>query len=96
MGECYISLCYLLSTFFIKYKIIGFLILLIPVSQIIIQIFNQFLTLRVNNHMYTTGDGAAYTYSGAASEIDASKLNYEIDYIRLYQKNDGKSQINLK
>ena len=39
-----ISISYLLSTFFIKYKIIGFLILIIPVSQIIIQIFNQLLT----------------------------------------------------
>jgi beta-glucanase (GH16 family) len=59
-------------------------------------IFNQALCIRLNNHMYTTGDGAAYTYTGVSSEIDASKLNYEIDYIRLYQKNDGKSQINLK
>ena len=38
-----IILSYLLSTFFIKIKIIGFIILLIPVSQLFIQIFNQFL-----------------------------------------------------
>jgi hypothetical protein len=59
-------------------------------------IFEQFLCINLNNHMHTTGAGAAYTYKGAASEIDASKINYEIDYIRLYQKNDGKSEINLK
>ena len=59
-------------------------------------IFDQFLCIRLNNHMYTTGDGAAYTYEGSADDIDASNLNYEIDYIRLYQKNDGKSAINLK
>lgn len=39
-----VSITYLLSTFFIKMKVIGFLILLIPVSQIIIQIYNHFLT----------------------------------------------------
>ena len=59
-------------------------------------VFDQFLYVRLNNHMYSTGDGAAYTYTGNASDIDASKLNYEIDYIRLYQKNDGKSKIYLK
>ena len=59
-------------------------------------IFDSFLCIRLNNHMYTTGEGAAYVYKGAASDIDASKLNYEIDYIRLYQKNDGKSAINVK
>ncbi len=59
-------------------------------------IFNQAVCLRLNNHMYTTGEGAAYTYTGNADEIDASKLNYEIDYIRLYQKNDGKSEITFK
>lgn len=58
--------------------------------------FEQFLCVRLNNHMYTVGEGAAYKYQGAASEIDASALNYEIDYIRLYQKNDGKSQIIFK
>ncbi|MBQ9355072.1 MAG: family 16 glycosylhydrolase [Clostridia bacterium] len=57
-------------------------------------IFEQFLCIRLNNHMYTTGDGAAYKYSGDATEIDPSKINFEIDYIRLYQKNNGK--INLK
>lgn len=57
-------------------------------------IFEQFLCIRLNNHMYTTGDGAAYTYNGNASEIDASKINFEIDYIRLYQKDNG--EINLK
>lgn len=59
-------------------------------------IFNQAVCLRINNQMYTTGEGAAYTYNGNADEIDASKLNYEIDYIRLYQKNDGKSEITFK
>ena len=59
-------------------------------------IFNQAVCIRLNNHMYTTGEGAAYTYTGNADEIDASKLNYEIDYIRLYQKNDGKSEITFK
>ena len=39
-----ISISYLLSMFFIKYRVLGFLILLIPVSQIIIQIFNHILT----------------------------------------------------
>lgn len=57
-------------------------------------IFEQFLCIRLNNHMYTTGDGAAYIYSGDATEIDPSKINFEIDYIRLYQKDNGK--INLK
>lgn len=57
-------------------------------------IFEQFLCIRLNNHMYTTGDGAAYAYNGNASEIDASKINFEIDYIRLYQKDNG--EINLK
>ena len=59
-------------------------------------IFDQFLCIRLNNHMYTTGAGAAHKYEGSASDIDVSKLDYEIDYIRLYQKNDGKSAINLK
>ncbi|MBO5322123.1 MAG: family 16 glycosylhydrolase [Clostridia bacterium] len=54
-------------------------------------IFDQFLAIRLNNHMYT--EGGAYNYSGSTS-IDASKLNYEIDYIQLYQKNNG--EINLK
>ena len=57
-------------------------------------IFEQFLCIRLNNHMYTTGDGAAYTYNSNASEIDASKIKFEIDYIRLYQKDNG--EINLK
>ena len=57
-------------------------------------IFNQYLYLRLNNHMYTAGDGAAYTYQGNADDIDAAALNYEIDYIRLYQKANG--EINLK
>ena len=56
-------------------------------------LFEQFLCIRLNNHMYTKGGFYEFTGSGS---IDASKLNYEIDYIRLYQKNDGKSQINLK
>jgi beta-glucanase (GH16 family) len=56
-------------------------------------IFEQFLCVRLNNHMHTYGGYYAYNGSG---NIDVSKLNYEIDYIRLYQKNDGKSQINLK
>ncbi len=59
-------------------------------------IFNQALCIRLNNHMYTTGDGAAYTYAGDAEEIDPSKLSYEIDYIRVYQKNDGKSEITFR
>jgi beta-glucanase (GH16 family) len=59
-------------------------------------IFNQPLYILINNQMYTTGEGAAYTYKGDATEIDASKLNYEIDYIRLYQKKDGKSEINFQ
>ena len=57
-------------------------------------IFDQFLCIRLNNHMYTTGAGAAHKYDGSASDIDVSKLNYEIDYIRLYQKDNG--EINLK
>lgn len=57
-------------------------------------IFNQYMYLRLNNHMYTAGDGAAYKYDGNADEIDASALDYEIDYIRLYQKANG--EINLK
>ena len=59
-------------------------------------IFEQFVCIRLNNHMYTPGEGSAYTYTGNASDIDASELNYEIDYIRLYQKNDGKSAINFR
>ena len=39
-----LGISYLLSTFFIKCRILGFLILIVPVSQIIIQIFNHFLT----------------------------------------------------
>ena len=57
-------------------------------------IFNQFMYLRLNNHMYTVGDGASYTYQGNASEINPEDLTYEIDYIRLYQTADG--EINLK
>ncbi len=59
-------------------------------------LFEQFVCVRLNNHMYTVGDGAAYQYQGAATEIDASQLDYEVDYIRIYQKNDGKSQIIFK
>lgn len=57
-------------------------------------IFNQFMYLRLNNHMYTVGDGASYSYKGNASEINPEDLTYEIDYIRLYQTSDG--EINLK
>ena len=39
-----ISISFILSKYFISLRIIGFLILLIPVNQIIIQIVNQFLT----------------------------------------------------
>ncbi len=56
-------------------------------------IFNQYLSICLNNHMYTKG--GAYEYTGSGN-IDPTKLNYEIDYIRLYQKNDGKSEIILK
>ena len=56
-------------------------------------IFDQFLSIRLNNHMYTPG--GRYEYSSLTS-IDESKLNYEIDYIKIEQKNDGKSAINLK
>lgn len=57
-------------------------------------IFNQFMYPIITNHMYNIGKG----YSGLQSEIDANlnNLTYEIDYLRLYQKNDGKSEINLK
>ena len=61
-------------------------------------IFNQFMYPIVTNYMYTTGEGASYAYDGNASDILANlgNLTYEIDYIRLYQKNDGKSAINLQ
>ena len=61
-------------------------------------VFNQFMYPILTNYMYTTGEGASYTYEGSASEILANleNLTYEIDYIRLYQKNDGKSAINLQ
>ena len=57
-------------------------------------IFNQFMYPIITNHMYNIGKG----YTGLQSEIDANlnNLTYEIDYLRLYQKNDGKSEINLK
>lgn len=57
-------------------------------------IFNQFMYPIITNHMYNIGKG----YSGSQTEIDANlnNLTYEIDYLRLYQKNDGKSEINLK
>ena len=60
-------------------------------------IFDQFFAIKINNHMYTEGN-EVYRYSDKfyAPNIDASKLNYEIDYIKLEQKNDGKSAINLK
>ena len=60
-------------------------------------IFDQFFAIKINNHMYTEGN-EVYCYSDKfyAPNIDASKLNYEIDYIKLEQKNDGKSAINLK
>ena len=56
-------------------------------------LFEQALAIRLNNHMYTPGEGSAYSYNGSTT-IDPSNLNYEIDYIRLYQKNNGK--INFK
>jgi beta-glucanase (GH16 family) len=59
-------------------------------------IFNQYLSVLLTNSMYTTGAGAAYDYEGNASEIVPENLSFEIDYIRLYQKNDGISEINLK
>ena len=37
-------LCFLISTIFGRFRILGFLILLIPVSQLVIQIINQLLT----------------------------------------------------
>ena len=60
-------------------------------------IFNQFMYPIITNHMYTVGNTTS-KYTGSQSEIDANlaNLTYEIDYIRLYQKNDGKSEINLK
>ena len=61
-------------------------------------VFNQFMYPILTNYMYATGEGASYAYDGSASEILANlgNLTYEIDYIRLYQKNDGKSAINLQ
>lgn len=56
-------------------------------------LFNQFMYLRLNNHMYTVG-GSTYVYGGSESDIDPNKLTYEIDYIKLYQKDNG--EINLK
>ncbi len=56
-------------------------------------IFNQFMYLRVNNHMHTVG-GTSYVYGGIESDINPDKLTYEIDYIKLYQKDNG--EINLK
>lgn len=56
-------------------------------------LFNQFMYLRLNNHMYTVG-GSTYVYDGSESDIDPNKLTYEIDYIKLYQKDNG--EINLK
>ena len=60
-------------------------------------IFDQFDAIKINNHMFTEGN-EVYSYSDKfySPNIDASKLNYEIDYIKLEQKNDGKSAINLK
>ncbi|MBO5019574.1 MAG: family 16 glycosylhydrolase, partial [Clostridia bacterium] len=58
-------------------------------------IFEQFLCVRLNNHMYTPGGAYEFTTS-YGQKINTDDLDYEIDYIRLYQKNDGKSQINLK
>ena len=37
-------ICFFLSNYFIKYRIIGFIILFIPISQIIIQLINHLLT----------------------------------------------------
>ena len=61
-------------------------------------VFNQFMYPILTNYMYATGEGASYTYEGSANDILANleNLTYEIDYIRLYQKNDGKSAINLQ
>ena len=59
-------------------------------------IFNQYLSVLLTNSMRTKGAGAAYDYEGNASEIVPENLSFEIDYIRLYQKNDGISKINLK
>lgn len=56
-------------------------------------IFNRPMYLRLNNHMYTPG-GTSYVFGGSESDIDPSKLTYEIDYIKLYQKDNG--EINLK
>ena len=36
--------CFFLSMFFIKYRILGFIILFIPISQLVIQVTNHFLT----------------------------------------------------
>ena len=38
-----VGISYFLSNYFIKFRILGFLILLIPVSQLFIQVFNQLL-----------------------------------------------------
>ena len=59
-------------------------------------IFNQYLSVLLTNSMYTAGEGAAYDYQGNAREIVPENLSLEIDYIHLYQKNDGISKINLK
>lgn len=56
-------------------------------------LYNQFMYLRLNNHMHTVG-GTSYIYGGGEGDIDPSKLTYEIDYIRLYQNDSG--EINLK
>ena len=37
-------ICFFLSRFFIDYRILGFIILFIPISQLIVQLTNQFLT----------------------------------------------------
>ena len=53
-------ICFLLSSYFIKYRVLGFIILFIPISQLVVQITNNFLTSFVQPNVipkldYTNG-----------------------------------------
>ena len=60
--------------------------------------FHDPMYLIINNHIitesYSSTDGGSWA-QGREVGSDFSESVYDIDYVRLYQKNDGSSQINL-
>lgn len=54
--------------------------------------FHQPMHIMINNHMFTPGN-AQYIYKYTGTEAIVTPIEYDIDYIRLYQKSSYGSQL---